>query len=139
MTEENETETSEITFPEEMDERVALLGAEVNKRSELELEVQGDLVVVGSVPNCGIVSVNPETDRVSISFHLDCHPMAVVFVTATALDCLDGPDLEFGGCFLPDVNGNLIGDEDPAFDLMYLQYLRDALKYKEEKSAAFQA
>lgn len=116
----------------DLDPRLLEFATQVRKRSDSKVSVEDGKIVVGEIPNCLILSVDPD-DRILISFHFDCHPTTVVALLLIMLSVLDAQDVKLAHSFLSDVNGVLTYEQEPGFDLMHLQYLRDMVMSRQSK------
>lgn len=111
----------------DLDPRLLTFAEEMRIRSGSQVTVEGSKVVVGVSPNCAVLFVNEEDNRVWVSFHRECHPLNVVTSLAVLLDTVEPKELNFIPCFISDVRGILSYESEPGFDLLHVQYLRDLL------------
>ena len=122
-----------------LDPRLLRLAQETGNRSDAPVVVERGTVIVGTLPNCAIFSVSDDNEHVLVSFHLDAHPISTIHLTLLALSCFDREALVFINAFLCDETGVLVYEEEPGFDLVYIQYLRDSLRNRERKTKIFVA
>lgn len=111
----------------DLDSRLLTFAEQMRLRTESQIAVEDNKVVVGLTPNCAILFVNESDGRIGISFHRECHPLSVVTTLVILLDTMDPKDLNFTNCFLADIRGILSYEPEPGFDLLHVQYLRDLL------------
>lgn len=122
-----------------LDPRLARLAKETRSITKAPVTVERGTVIIGTVPNCAIFSLSEDNAHVLASFHLDAHPLSTIHLTLLALSCFDREELVFTNAFLCDEEGVLVYEEEPGFDLVYIQYLRDSLSSRERKTKIFVA
>lgn len=123
----------------QLDPRLLKLAQETRESTEAPVVIEGGTVIVGTIPNCAIFSVSESNEHILASFHLDAHPISTIHLTLLALKCFGRQELKFTNAFLCDADGVLVYEEEPGFDLVLLQYLRDALHNRERKTKVFSA
>lgn len=122
---------------EELDTRLLRFATHVRQRTDSPVTVEDGRIIIGVLPNCVILSIG-EDGSVIASFHFDAHPMSVASIVLSWIECFGNKhDLKFINSFLADVNGVLVYEEEPGFDLAHIQYLRDALEDRERKIKVF--
>lgn len=123
----------------DLDPRLLRLVQETRDTSEAPVVIEGGTVIIGALPNCAIFAVSEDNEHVLASFHLDTHPISAIHLTLLALRCLDKEELVLTNAFLCDEEGVLVYEEEPGFDLVLIQYLRDSLVSRERKTTIFVA
>lgn len=112
---------------EELDARLLLFTEQIRVRSDFPVTVEDERVVVGVAPNCAILFVHSDDNKIGVSFHRECHPHNVIITLLVLLDTNEPNDLRLVDCFLSDVKGVLSYESETGFDLLHIQYLRDLL------------
>jgi hypothetical protein len=111
----------------ELDPRLLAFAEQIRIRSGSDVTVEDNKVIVGVSPNCAVLFVNKQDNRIWVSFHRECHPLSVVTTLLVLMDSAEPGELHFIHCFLSDVKGVLSYESEPGFDLLHVQYLRDIL------------
>ncbi len=116
-----------MSTPElELDPRLLTFAEQLRARSDYQITIEDDKLIVGIAPNCAVL-YSDEPSQIWVTFHRECHPLSVVTALLILLDTIDPKDLNFADCFLSDVKGVLSYESEPGFGLLHIQYLRDIL------------
>ena len=102
-----------------------------------EVAADGGRVVLGAVPDCAILAVSEDEEKILVSFHYDANPMMVVQTSLLIIHQIEEP--AFISSFLADENGMVLYEEEPGFDLLLLNYLRDLVRAREKSTKRFLA
>ena len=113
-----------MTNDPDIDPRLLTIGEGIRAHLQCSITVEGENIIAGTF---AVIGISEDTGKVCTSFYRECHPLMAVTLVLVILMHVPSDSIEFSACFIPDVRGILIFEDEPGFDLVRIQHLRDVL------------